>query len=144
MKRIIILTLFIIILFSPIIAHAHGAKIEYNANMSYELLAKYDSGEPMANAQIIVYAPDDPATPWTKGAADENGRYSFVPDFSKKGMWTIQARYAGHGANINIEIGEEASLAGSTGYTWLQKLIMAASVVWGMIGTALFYTRRKN
>ena len=136
MKRIIILALFLVILVSPIIAYAHGAKIEYNANMSYELVAKYDSGEPMANAQIIVYAPDDLANPWTKGLADENGRYIFSPDFSKKGIWAIQARYGGHGANINIEIGEEASLAGSTGYTWIQKLIMAASVVWGMIGTA--------
>jgi len=144
MKKVINLVLFFIILVTPIIAYAHGAEIEYNAKISYELIAKYDSGEPMANAQIIVYAPDDPGTPWIKGTADENGRYIFVPDLSKKGIWAIQARSAGHGANVNIEIGGEASLSGNTGYTLLQKLVMAACVVWGMIGTALFYTRRKN
>ena len=37
-------------------AHAHGARIEYTVDMVIEIVANYDSGEPMAGAQVCLYA----------------------------------------------------------------------------------------
>ena len=136
---------FILGLGVPIKALAHGAKIEYTVNVAIELVAAYDNGEPMAGAQFVVYAPDDPSTPWLTGFCDDEGRFSFVPDTSKPGTWDVQVRQAGHGDIVHIPISEDAAVTGSSGgYTTLQIVLMALCVVWGTVGTALYFSRRKR
>ena len=130
-------------LFLPATAFAHGASIEYTVNISVELRATYDSGEPMAGAQVVVYAPDDPSTPWQTGECDQEGRFIFTPDTSKPGTWDVQVRQAGHGDIVHIPVGEAMSIAGSTGLTPLQIVFGAAVGVWGFVGTALFFSRRR-
>jgi len=129
----------------PINAYAHGAKIEYTVNMTIEIVATYDNGEPMAGAQVTVYAPDDPFTPWLTGVCDDEGRFSFIPDTSKPGIWDVQVRQAGHGDIVHIPIGEGTVGTGGTGgYTSLQIVLMAACVIWGSVGTALYFSRRRS
>ncbi len=127
----------------PLPAYAHGAKIEYTIGMTVEIFAAYDSGEPMAGAQVTVYAPDDPSTPWLTGVCDDEGRFSFTPDAAKTGTWDIQVRQAGHGDIIHIPIGATSADTGGGGITPLQIVLMAVCVVWGSIGTALYFSRRK-
>lgn len=124
-------------------ASAHGAKIEYTISMAVEILATYDTDEPMSGGQVTVYAPDAPSTPWLTGACDEEGRFTFTPDTSMPGSWDVQVRQSGHGDMVHIPIGEDMAVSGSTGYTPLQIVLMGASVVWGFIGTALFFSRRR-
>jgi nickel transport protein len=123
-------------------AFAHGAQITYQLKTTVEIEATYDSGEPMAEGQVTVYAPDDPATPWLTGVCDEEGRFAFTPDPSIPGTWDVQVRQAGHGDMVHIPIGEEGAAASGTGFTPLQIVLMAGSVVWGAVGTALFFSRR--
>ena len=98
----------------------------------------------MAGGQVTVYAPDDPSTPWLTGTCDEEGRFIFTPDLSKSGTWDVQVRQSGHGDIVHIPIEEGGQLAtsGSTGYTPLQIVLMGVSVAWGLVGTALFFSRR--
>jgi nickel transport protein len=124
-------------------AFAHGAKIDYTINVAVEIQAAYDTGKPMAGGQVTVYAPDDLSTPWLEGACDEEGRFTFTPDPAIPGTWDVQVRQAGHGDIVHIPIGEDMMMTGSTGYTPLQIVLMGASVLWGFIGTALFFSRRK-
>ena len=124
-------------------ASAHGAKIEYTINMAVEIRATYDTGEPMDGGQVTVYAPDNPSTPWLEGVCDEEGRFVFTPDSSKPGTWDVQVRQAGHGDMVHIPIGEDMAVSGGTGYTPLQVVLMGACVVWGFVGTALFFSRRR-
>ena len=123
-------------------AFAHGAKIEYTISMAVEIRAAYDAGEPMDGGQVTVYAPDDPTTPWLEGVCDEDGRFTFIPDPSKPGVWDVQVRQAGHGDMVHSPIGEDMAMTGTTGYTPLQIVLMGACVVWGFVGTALFFSRR--
>lgn len=127
----------------PTAASAHGAKIEYTIDLAIEIQASYDTGDPMAGGQVTVYAPDDPSTPWLAGVCDEEGRFVFTPDSSKPGTWDVQVRHSGHGDMIHIPIGEDVALTGTTGYTTLQIVLMGACVVWGLAGTALFFSRRR-
>ena len=122
-------------------ASAHGAKIEYKVSMAVEIRATYDTGEPMGGGQVAVYAPDDPSTPWLTGVCDEEGHFIFTPDTSRPGTWDVQVRQAGHGDMVHIPIGEDVAMAGSTGYTTPQIVLMGACVVWGFAGTALFFSR---
>ncbi len=145
--KLVICLIFVLILglVLPIKALAHGAKIEYTVDMAIELVATYDNGEPMAGAQVTVYAPDDPSTPWLTGVCDDEGRFSFMPDTSKPGTWDVQVRQAGHGDIVHIPIGEGmVGTGGAGGYAPLQIVLMAACVVWGSVGTALYFSRRRN
>jgi len=105
--------------------------------------AAYDSGEPMAGAQVTIYAPDDPSTPWLTGVCDDEGRFSFTPDTAKTGTWDVQVRQAGHGDIVHIPIGVASTGNGGGGNTPLQIVLMAVCVVWGSIGTALYFARRR-
>lgn len=157
---------------------AHGTTIEYRTTQALEVQATYDSGEPMANAQVVVYAPDDPSEAWLTGVTDERGQFLFSPDPSMTGNWDVQIRQAGHGDIVSIPVGESDAIATSEGSTPdrssessaqtsseesgtdvallsspsgstsalspLQKVIMAASVVWGLFGTAMFFAARSK
>ncbi len=149
----------------PALACAHGANLDYQMTPGITLQAKYDAGGPMTQAQFTVYAPNDPTTPWLTGKSDAQGRFSFVPDANIPGMWAVQAREAGHGALVQIPIGDSngssdataatattnASAAAPTmqsavhtqGVSPMQRWVMVASVAWGFIGTALFFARKK-
>ncbi len=162
-------------------AYAHGVIINYNiaANGQVELYAEFDTGEAMTEAQVTIYAPQDPLTPWLVGTADSEGRFLFTLDPEQLGTWDIQYRKAGHGDMIHFElaagmidpalvnrsaIGQPAEMtqpaspppaapaspasvvsggsSGSSGFTSLQILLMSASVIWGFIGTALYFANK--
>lgn len=132
-------------------ALAHGAHITYQEAPGIQIIATYDQGDAMNNAQVVIYAPDDPATPWLKGETDSQGSFSFVPDVNQPGNWDIQVRQAGHGAMISIPIGAESSTSETeiiavttpeSDYTFRQKMLMSVSAVWGFVGTALFFSRQ--
>jgi nickel transport protein len=125
-------------------AAAHGATIAYSTTLGVEIVALYDSGEPMAQAQVAVYAPDDPATVWLAGTTDDEGRFSFSPDPALPGTWDVQVRQGGHGHIVHIPIEEGTLSSGSSGFTPLQIVLMSASVIWGFAGTALYFSRRNS
>ena len=141
---IAVLACILVVLYLPNTIYAHGAKIEYTVSTSIDIVAKYDNGEPMSGGQVSIYAPDNPSTPWLTGVCDEQGRFSFTPDLSLPGTWDIQVRQAGHGDMIHIKI-EEGSVSGesSGNYSVAQIEVMSVCVIWGLIGTALFFKRRK-
>lgn len=129
---------------------AHGVAIDYQPTPAYAINAAYDTGEPMPNAQVAVFSPDDPANPWLTGTTDAQGQFIFSP--SAPGNWEVQVRQAGHGDIVVIPVGEdvvsvnrdgaERSVAGAVDrYTPLQKSLMIGSVIWGFVGTALFFAR---
>lgn len=87
-------------------AYAHGVVINYTANDQGEIEfeAAFDNGEPLAKAQVTIYAPSDPATPYLTAEADEDGHYVFMPD--QVGRWSVQFRVAGHGDIVHLDIAE--------------------------------------
>jgi nickel transport protein len=127
-------------------AFAHGAKIDYTVDLTVNLQAMFDTGEPMSGGQVAVYAPDDPSKPWLTGTCDENGYFSFTPDPNIPGTWDVQVRHQGHGDMIHIEVGEAGgmTMGGTTGYTPGQIVIMAVCVIWGFVGTGLFFSRKRS
>jgi len=141
----VVLSLFIyLLLFVAGSAYAHGVELEYNISEAVQVTARFDSGTPMADAQVAVFAPGNPAEPWLIGICDSEGRFLFVPDPALPGLWEIQVRQAGHGGLLRVEVAEGAltqSTAG--GFSSTQKAVMTAAVIWGLIGTAFFFSRRR-
>lgn len=136
----------LILLLSPFGVSAHGVDIAAVPINAVEVIALYDSGQPMAGGQVAIYAPDEPLEPWLTGTCDEEGRFIFRPDYSRPGLWEIQVRLAGHGDLIRFEVtaAEEAVADGPGGLSLLQKIVMALVVAWGAVGTAFYFSRRNS
>lgn len=139
---------------------AHGTKITYQSTQAIAIQANYDTGEPMQQAQVVVYAPANPSQPWLQGTTDGTGQFLFRPDPAQPGNWQVKVRQAGHGDIVTIPVGEVAGTAAvpglsnrrdlfsarasTPGLSPIQTGLMGAAVVWGFIGTALFFARGKQ
>jgi nickel transport protein len=146
---------------------AHGAKLEYQPINGIEIQARYDSGEPMKAAQVNIYAPDNPNEPWQTGTTDDDGRFVFTPDPSRPGNWEVMVRQAGHGDILVVPVaegstaanpGEASGESGSGGEgapavlanageprtAGVPRWVSMAAMVWGFVGTALFFARGKR
>lgn len=126
----------------------HGVRLSYEPCQGYEVTASYDTGAPMALARVLVFAPDDPRSPWLTGVSDEQGRFGFFPDRSRPGTWAVQVRQHGHGGMIHIPVaavrdGQPPASTGS-GLTALQRALMAVLVAWGCLGTALYFKAKRH
>lgn len=130
---------------APAGAFAHGASIGLTEARGMVVEARYDTGDAMSRAQVAVFAPDDPAAPWLTGVTDEQGRFSFVPD-GPPGQWAVQVRQAGHGAMGHFLWGADGatSAPAAPATTTLQRLVMIGCVLWGCIGTALYFRRPRR
>ncbi len=113
----------------------HGAI----ANVTYTLTvtAAYETGDPMAGAQVLVYSPRDGGTPWKVGETGPQGDYRFTPDTD--GSWDVVIRQAGHGKTVTIPVGAATSGGGT-----LPRVAGILVGLWGLVGTALFFSRGKK
>lgn len=121
---------------------AHGASIEVIENSSYNIYGTYADGLPMSGAQVTIFAPDDEKTAYITDFCDQEGLYSFTPDPSISGKWYVQIRQSGHGANIYIDTESNSTESSSNSFSIVQIIVMVGSVVWGCIGTALYFKRK--
>jgi len=131
-------------------AYAHGALVEVTP-AAVEVKAAFDTGEPMDNAQVRVYSPADLEMPAIVGETDSEGRFVFSPDASLSavdGRWEVMVRKAGHGHTTSFELGdgvlqtETGSLATSQSRFTPQHWISVAAIIWGFVGTALYFKAR--
>lgn len=156
-------------------------EMEMGVTVEVEIMAAFDTGDPMSEGQVSVYTPNDPINPWLVGDCDENGHFTFSPDLNQAGVWEIQVRQAGHGEWLKININDILAQEGLTkifsgyispridtalqgiatenitttvqstqsegddsSYSTGQILLMSGSVIWGFIGTALFFSRKSK
>ena len=137
--------LFMIFLAVPSL-YSHGTKYEIVNSGKIGVKAMYDSGDAIADADVLLFPPGSSAS----GASiktDKTGVFYFTPD--KPGTWTFQVRdTSGHGMRINLQIDESLSVNGKTklgsGHKMVQKIVMSLSIIWGAIGTALYFKGRKS
>jgi nickel transport protein len=148
MKWMLILPLFLssgLVGIDP--ANAHGAVIDYKNTEAIEIQSRYDTGKPLANAEVMIYAPNNPNEPWKTGKTDEEGNFMFIPDSEIPGYWEVKVRQAGHGGLVSIPvetntaITETQSTQSSASLNPWQRGLMIASVMWGCMGTALFFMK---
>jgi nickel transport protein len=144
----------------PRVGLGHGADVaatvtrHVEVELAVAVEATYHSGRPMAGARVTVMAPGAPDEPWLVGQCDADGRFEFAPPVDRPGTWDVLVAHQGHGGRVSVEIGGEGketasavvtAEASSTAHlSVLQRVVMGACVVWGLIGTALFFSRRRG
>jgi len=143
-------------------AQGHGARVTHQVIPSVEVQALFDTGKPMAEAQVAVFAPGQPETPWQTGLTDEAGHFRFSPDPDQAGNWEVQVRQAGHGSMATIAVGAVGAAGGGaiarsenpasasalvapathSGASPAQIFLMTGLGLWGLLGTGLYFSRR--
>ncbi|NEP16076.1 MAG: carboxypeptidase regulatory-like domain-containing protein [Leptolyngbya sp. SIO4C1] len=121
-------------------AWGHGAVVTYEQTITIQ--ARYDNGDPMADAQVVIYGPDDAEAPQQTGKTDASGQFKFAPSEAQPGRWEVVVRQAGHGSSLIVPVGVAA--APQSAPAWGSKLLAGGAVIWGCIGTALFFSRGKG
>lgn len=92
----------------PLLAYAHGAGYERLESDTTAVRYAYVIGEPMADANVVVYTPDE--TVWQRGRTDQDGRFGFVPNSA--GVWVAEADDGlGHRVRAEIPVGVAAASA---------------------------------
>ncbi|MBD3320985.1 MAG: carboxypeptidase regulatory-like domain-containing protein [Chitinivibrionales bacterium] len=134
----------LILVFPASLVYSHGTAYEIIRPDSITIRASFDTGEPIAHTDVLVFPPDQTEAQ-SEVTTDANGIFAFSPD--RPGTWSLQVRgRGGHGMRINLDINQEllpGEPSGSGRVSYLQKIVMAACVVWGLTGTALFFSRKK-
>ncbi len=134
----------IFILIATISTFAHGTKYKFLPEKTFGIKTMFDTGAPMVLAKVLVFAPDEMKATYTT-KTDSNGVFYFTPD--KAGTWVMQVRdKGGHGMRINLEINDSMLLSSgqkpSNNMSYLQKIFVAICVIWGCIGTALYFKKK--
>lgn len=128
---------------------AHGANGEIYAGDVRAVRLGYSVGEPVAAADVSVYAPGDDAV-YQAGRTDIAGYFAFVPD--RPGDWRLEARDGrGHVVEMTVTVGGGAvspstTAVESTGHhhdglpSWVGWLL-ALSV---LVNVALLWAMRRR
>ncbi len=129
--------LIFIILFAPSLLLSHGVDIMM-IDGGTGVKVMYDSGDPISQADVIVYSPD--GEPFQSGLTDKNGCFLFFPDID--GEWKIKINDGmGHGGIRSILMknlkvvnrNEDYDLPGRR-----VKILSGISVIFGLTGILFF------
>jgi len=134
---------FVLIFAMPLFAH--GTKFTMSVD-GYNIHAMFEDGTPIKNGKVLIFKPGE-VKPYKKIKTDENGFFNFIVKGKQKGLWIMQILDdTGHGLRINLPIDSNGFLSGSKkiemGTSYIQKILMALAIVWGFVGTALYFKRR--
>ncbi|MEA3266298.1 MAG: carboxypeptidase regulatory-like domain-containing protein [Candidatus Fermentibacteria bacterium] len=124
----------------------HGARVIWEIQGdSVHISAAFDDGLPMDQAQVTVFSGAAPSVPYTSGLTDGNGEFTFLPDVELSLAWDVQVRKAGHGDIVHFSLdGSTDTVSDQGAFTTLQIILMSVCVVWGFIGTALFFASKRK
>jgi len=112
---------------------------------SVHIRASFDDGLPMSEAQVSVFTATTPTVPHLTGLTDDDGSFLFFADASDATDWDVQVRKAGHGDIIHFSLADDSVIEScEAGFSVMQIVLMSACVVWGFIGTALFFSSKKT
>ena len=67
-----------------------------------EVTLAAQDGKPMTDAEVRVFAPNDPNRPATTGKTDSNGKFYFTAN--RDGFWTAEARRGEEVARVSVRV----------------------------------------
>ncbi|PSN18807.1 hypothetical protein C7271_10565 [filamentous cyanobacterium CCP5] len=86
----------IVLLGFPASASAHMVETNYVMNDLLEFQSAFSTGEPLQQATVTIYAPNDSEEPWMELTTDDEGRFAFLPDPAIPGDWDVYIRLGTH------------------------------------------------
>ena len=87
-------------------AAAHMVETDYllSSDNGLAIDVNFSSGEPLADAPVKIYSPNNPDEPWMEGRTDENGEFAFKPDSKMNGEWTVEIGEYSHADYLSVPV----------------------------------------
>lgn len=114
MKKIIFLFLILLIVFN---ADAQAHELTFDIVKQYPAItvqASYFKAEPLVNAAVLIFAPDENKTEYQKGNTDQSGYFAFVPTFAGNWKMVVDDKM-GHRSEISITVSDDFFNGNDTG-----------------------------
>lgn len=120
---------------APAPAFAHSVETDYQvvAN-ALEVQSMFSTGEALEGAPVTIFSPDDETKPWLQGTTDAEGKFSFQPDRSIVGEWSVKIGQGDHGDILTVPVTaqgideQEISAAPHDAPHWWAKQMIVAGV----------------
>ena len=90
-------------------AMGHSVETDYllSPDNGLALDVNFSTGEPLAEAPVKIYSPDNPEEPWMEGETDENGQFSFLPEDGIEGEWTVEIGEKSHADFLSVPVKDD-------------------------------------
>ncbi len=139
--------LFLLGCFLAAAVHAHDLdlSVEY-AQPAVVVHALYGGAEPVTDADVSIFSPENPDSPYQTGITDIAGLFAFVP--SGAGQWRVVIDDGfGHRAEQEIAVDWSAAssdAAPSGARSTADKAVLGVSIIFGLTGLLLWSQSRRG
>ena len=141
MKKNYFFFLLIFILLNTKNIWPHGVGVNILRN-SIGLQAIYEDGVPISKAQFTFYKINND-NPFLVLTANDIGQVFFFPKKDEK-LYVKYNDSLGHGGEINLSISKGELVISTQKDSMFPRVIVIIAVVWGFIGTALFFLKKRK
>lgn len=104
MKKFLLTLTALALLSTPTKAFGHAVETKFVFDDALEIQTLFSSGEPLTDAKVQVFSPENPEEPWLEGKTDKEGRFAFEPDTKIPGDWEIIINEKGHGDILTVPV----------------------------------------
>ena len=135
-----------LILLLAVAASAHDLTLRIQqAEPAVIVHALYAGSEPVTDADVSIFSPANPDSPFQTGLTDIRGAFAFVP--AETGYWRVILDDGyGHRAERTIAVDWQAapSQAASGERSTFDKAILGVSIIFGWTGVLLWMQTRRR
>ncbi len=145
MNRLFLSIIVFAALLFPLSLFSHGVDIVL-INGGTGIEARYDSGDPISHADVIIYSPENGYELFQVGVTDRNGRFLFFPDAD--GKWKVVVNDGtGHGGTKYVIINgssivQDEAIEKPVGRRI--KILSGIMVIFGLTGVLFFALARRD
>ncbi|NJM95778.1 MAG: carboxypeptidase regulatory-like domain-containing protein [Acaryochloridaceae cyanobacterium CSU_5_19] len=134
---------------SKALGHAIETNYVLENSSNVKFTATFSSGEPLGNAKVNIYSPNNPDTPAIETTTNEKGEFTFVPDPKAQGDWEVSIKKEGHADYLTVPVnpkGVDINQISAAPHQNIPQgtLPLGAMVIASGIGTAVISARRQR
>jgi len=146
MKKFLLPLAALALLSTPQKAFGHAVETNYLFEDELQIQTLFSHGEPLTDAKVQVFSPENPEEPWLEGKTDAEGRFSFAPDTELAGDWEIIIQEKGHGDMLTVPVdaqGVDVELISDAGEVHMHYMTGPLTFVGAVVAGGAFALRKR-
>ena len=146
MKKFLLPLAALALLSTPQKAFGHAVETNFLFEDELQIQTLFSTGEPLTDAKVQIFSPDNPEKPWLEGTTDAEGRFAFEPDTQLPGNWEIIIQEKGHGDILTVPVdaqGVDVNLISDAGEVHLHYMAGPLTFVGAVVAGGAFALRKR-
>lgn len=146
MKKFLLPLAALALLSTPQKAFGHAVETKFLFEDDLQIQTLFSSGEPLTEAKVQVFSPDNPEEPWLEGKTDAEGRFAIEPDTKIPGNWEIIIQEKGHGDILTVPVdaqGVDVNLISDAGGVHMHYMTGPLTLIGAVLAGGAFALRKR-